>query len=29
MSKKWFESYQEGVPHEIDMSEYKSIVEVI
>lgn len=29
MTKKWFESYQDGIPHEIDMSEYKSIVEVI
>ena len=29
MTKKWYESYQEGIPHEIDMSEYKSIVEVI
>jgi len=29
MTKKWYESYQEGVPHEIDMNEYKSIVDVL
>ena len=29
MTKKWFDSYQEGVPHEIDMNEYKSIVDVL
>lgn len=29
MTKKWFESYQEGVPHDIDMNEYKSIVDVL
>jgi long-chain acyl-CoA synthetase len=29
MTKKWFDSYQDGVPHDIDMNEYKSIVDVL
>lgn len=29
MEKTWFKSYQQGVPHEIDVNEYKSIVDVL
>ncbi|TAL61347.1 MAG: long-chain-fatty-acid--CoA ligase [Legionella sp.] len=28
MDKRWFEQYQNGVPHEIDSSEYQSLVEL-
>lgn len=28
MDKRWFEQYQNGVPHEIDPSEFKSLTEV-
>lgn len=28
MDKRWFEQYQEGVPHEIDSSQYASLVEL-
>jgi long-chain acyl-CoA synthetase len=29
MSHKWFENYQEGVPHEIDFSQYNSIPDIL
>jgi long-chain acyl-CoA synthetase len=29
MSHKWFESYQDGVPHEIDFSAYNSIPDIL
>lgn len=29
MSYKWFDSYQEGVPHEIDFSEHNSIPDIL
>ena len=28
MDKRWFEHYQKGVPHEIDSSQYSSLVEL-
>lgn len=28
MDKRWFEQYQEGVPHEIDASQYSSLVDL-
>ena len=27
--RPWFKSYPEGVPHEIDLDEYRSIVSVL
>ena len=29
MEQRWFSSYQEGIPHEINPSEHKSIVEIL
>ena len=29
MSHKWFDNYQDGVPHEIDFSEYNSIPDIL
>lgn len=28
MDKRWFEQYQEGVPHEIDVNQYSSLVDL-